>query len=320
MCIVINTSHEVAILASSPQPFRDILLSWSEVFGLFQIIANHLPGSLHLSVQVCLMLSLFYAIKFVQRTRRKASSLGLVFKYKCAKSFLFQTETHSAQNNWRLPWRLGSLRLFVCVTANSFTLTVIRGAGIELAGLADLPQAVIVEGQRVANRLSDLQAKREEESRSGKIALRRKALLRVTSSVLKVLSLLTITLYSSFGRNSTKLLTIQICQRKTCLHILQSFSMIWLSFWVKCWRTQNKWKSPGQCYDVSTLSWHRWTILDSKSATLAGNRMYTCYRYLLAKWVEDIIIGTKSTSLVITSQYIHSIYIYTYLVMHVHVS
>lgn len=63
-------------------------------------------------------------------------------------------------------------------------LTVIRVIGIELAGLADLPQDIIVEGQRVAYRLSDLHAKREVESKSGKIALRRKALLRVTFSLI----------------------------------------------------------------------------------------------------------------------------------------
>lgn len=58
------------------------------------------------------------------------------------------------------------------------------GVGIELAGMADLPQAVIVEGERIANRLSELHAKRDKESRSSKVTFRRKALLRVISCLL----------------------------------------------------------------------------------------------------------------------------------------
>lgn len=51
--------------------------------------------------------------------------------------------------------------------------------GLELARLADLPADVLVEGKRVAINLAQLHARHEEDSESSKIAMRRKALLRV---------------------------------------------------------------------------------------------------------------------------------------------
>ena len=54
--------------------------------------------------------------------------------------------------------------------------------GIDLARLADLPLDVLVESRRVAERLADLQTSHEESSESRKIAIRRKALLRVIPS------------------------------------------------------------------------------------------------------------------------------------------
>jgi hypothetical protein len=51
--------------------------------------------------------------------------------------------------------------------------------GIDLARLADLPSDVLVEGRRVAERLAALQSSHEEASESSKVAMRRKALLRV---------------------------------------------------------------------------------------------------------------------------------------------
>lgn len=54
-------------------------------------------------------------------------------------------------------------------------------AGIDLARLADLPPDVLVEGRRVAEYLEALQTSHEESSESSKIAIRRRALLRVLS-------------------------------------------------------------------------------------------------------------------------------------------
>jgi hypothetical protein len=63
------------------------------------------------------------------------------------------------------------------------TLSIITGmTGIDLARLADLPLDVLVESRRVAERLADLQTSHEESSESRKIAIRRKALLRVIPS------------------------------------------------------------------------------------------------------------------------------------------
>lgn len=54
--------------------------------------------------------------------------------------------------------------------------------GIELARLADLPADVLSEGKRVASNLAELDARNQGDSESTKIALRRKALLRVIIS------------------------------------------------------------------------------------------------------------------------------------------
>lgn len=51
---------------------------------------------------------------------------------------------------------------------------------MELARLADLPEDVIAEAQRVADKLSELEEREHRESHTNKIAVRRKALLRVT--------------------------------------------------------------------------------------------------------------------------------------------
>ena len=60
-------------------------------------------------------------------------------------------------------------------------LTVFKITGLGLARLADLPADILTEANRVAEKLAALHAKEEEQSESSKIALRRKALLRVTS-------------------------------------------------------------------------------------------------------------------------------------------
>ena len=52
-------------------------------------------------------------------------------------------------------------------------------SGLELARLADLPPDVLIEGRRVAASLADLEKRDEERSQTSKIAIRRKALLRV---------------------------------------------------------------------------------------------------------------------------------------------
>ena len=51
--------------------------------------------------------------------------------------------------------------------------------GLDLARLADLPEDVLIEAKAVAEKLTELEAKKREESKTSKIAVRRKALLRV---------------------------------------------------------------------------------------------------------------------------------------------
>lgn len=60
------------------------------------------------------------------------------------------------------------------------SVSLISSEGLELAQLADLPSDVLVEASRVANRLTELEANRKEDSESSRIALRRKAMLRVS--------------------------------------------------------------------------------------------------------------------------------------------
>ncbi|KZT24709.1 hypothetical protein NEOLEDRAFT_1156682 [Neolentinus lepideus HHB14362 ss-1] len=59
--------------------------------------------------------------------------------------------------------------------------------GLEMARLADLPQDVMAEGRRVAEHLSALEARREEQSQTSKIAVRRKALLRLRTQLTQAL-------------------------------------------------------------------------------------------------------------------------------------
>ncbi|KAJ7452111.1 DNA mismatch repair protein MutS [Mycena galericulata] len=59
--------------------------------------------------------------------------------------------------------------------------------GLELARLADLPKDVLIEGKRVAQNLAALHARHKEESESSKIAMRRKALLRLRTQLTQAL-------------------------------------------------------------------------------------------------------------------------------------
>jgi hypothetical protein len=70
--------------------------------------------------------------------------------------------------------------IMVCRVVLRDRATAFELPGLELARLADLPKDALAEAKRVAGKLAAMQAKDEEESESSKIALRRKALLRVT--------------------------------------------------------------------------------------------------------------------------------------------
>ena len=59
-----------------------------------------------------------------------------------------------------------------------------RFGGLDLARLADLPDSVISEARRVAEYLSDREERDQRQSKTSKLALRRKALLRVTTSMI----------------------------------------------------------------------------------------------------------------------------------------
>jgi hypothetical protein len=70
-----------------------------------------------------------------------------------------------------------------CLLTFPFTYPhLLEKQGLELARLADLPEDVMIEAKRVAEYLSDRAFRQKTESQSNKIAIRRKALLRVKFS------------------------------------------------------------------------------------------------------------------------------------------
>ncbi|KAJ7271034.1 muts domain V-domain-containing protein [Mycena rebaudengoi] len=89
----------------------------------------------------------------VQRTSKSGAHFGMTFQYK------------------------------IVDVAHLITLRL----GLELARLADLPADVLVEGKRVAINLAQLHARHEEDSESSKIAMRRKALLRLRTQLTQAL-------------------------------------------------------------------------------------------------------------------------------------
>lgn len=62
-----------------------------------------------------------------------------------------------------------------------YTLAVLILVGLDLARLADLPAPVVTEARRVAELLTEQEERDMEQSRTSKLAVRRKALLRVIS-------------------------------------------------------------------------------------------------------------------------------------------
>ena len=73
---------------------------------------------------------------------------------------------------------VSQLSRFECMRSRDRLLHKLQG--LELARLADLPEDVLIEAQRVADNLTQLKEREERESQTNKIAVRRKALLRVT--------------------------------------------------------------------------------------------------------------------------------------------
>ncbi|KAJ7607391.1 muts domain V-domain-containing protein [Roridomyces roridus] len=101
----------------------------------------------------------------VQRTTRSDSNFGLTFQYKIVDGAPDDSTHYGKQT-----------LLFVCRFVD------LRG-GLELARLADLPKDVLGEGKRVAEKLAALHARNKEDSESNKIAIRRKALLRLRTQL-----------------------------------------------------------------------------------------------------------------------------------------
>ena len=66
----------------------------------------------------------------------------------------------------------------VCPVSHHFLVTD-SSTGLDLARLADLPDDVLAEARRVSEKLTELEERKKEESKTNKVAIRRKALLRV---------------------------------------------------------------------------------------------------------------------------------------------
>ncbi|KII94447.1 hypothetical protein PLICRDRAFT_428887 [Plicaturopsis crispa FD-325 SS-3] len=89
----------------------------------------------------------------VQKTRQSSSSFGIIYQYKIVDGVPEDMEHY----------------------------------GLELARLADLPANVLIEGNRVGHILSEQAARRQEESQTSKVAIRRQALLRLRTQVTQAL-------------------------------------------------------------------------------------------------------------------------------------
>ncbi|KAF9074002.1 muts domain V-domain-containing protein [Rhodocollybia butyracea] len=85
----------------------------------------------------------------VQRTRQSESNFGMIFQYKIIDGAPEDDDDY----------------------------------GLQLARLADLPSDVLTEANRVSNRLAELQTRHQEQSDSTKIAMRRRALLRLRTNL-----------------------------------------------------------------------------------------------------------------------------------------
>lgn len=116
----------------------------------------------------------------VQKARHSSTNFGLSFqyRYRClcvSATFEFGLRCR-AESSMVLP-RLWSTMVFIPSPDRAETLTFCTG--LDLARLADLPDDVITEARRVSDKLTELEARKNEDSKSNKIAIRRKALLRV---------------------------------------------------------------------------------------------------------------------------------------------
>ncbi|GBE78596.1 MutS protein homolog 4 [Sparassis crispa] len=89
----------------------------------------------------------------VQKTRQSSSNFGMAFQYKIVDG------APESQEHY----------------------------GLELARLADLPTDVLGEAQRVAETLTELEARERQESETSKVAVRRKALLRLRTQLAQAL-------------------------------------------------------------------------------------------------------------------------------------
>ncbi|KAI0089898.1 muts domain V-domain-containing protein [Irpex rosettiformis] len=59
--------------------------------------------------------------------------------------------------------------------------------GLDLARLADLPEDVLIEARRVSEKLTEIEERKKEESKFNKVAVRRKAMLRLKHQLTQVL-------------------------------------------------------------------------------------------------------------------------------------
>ncbi|KZV60597.1 hypothetical protein PENSPDRAFT_759914 [Peniophora sp. CONT] len=104
----------------------------------------------------------------VQSTRPTASNIGITFRYK----FVLYS-IHSSQPD--------ILDRIVDGVPDD-----IGHYGLELARLADLPPDVLAEGKRVSYRLTELDEMQNQESEASKVAIRRRALLKLRDQLNQV--------------------------------------------------------------------------------------------------------------------------------------
>ncbi|KAL1952427.1 hypothetical protein VTO73DRAFT_1576 [Trametes versicolor] len=103
----------------------------------------------------------------VQKSRPTASKFGITFHYKIIDGAP-EVFDHYGRVSSRSP---------------SYALAYLFLAGLDLARLADLPAPVVTEARRVAELLTEQEERDMEQSRTSKLAVRRKALLRLRTQL-----------------------------------------------------------------------------------------------------------------------------------------
>ncbi|CDO71736.1 hypothetical protein BN946_scf184920.g20 [Trametes cinnabarina] len=122
----------------------------------------------------------------VQKSRATASKFGLTFHYKFVSLLHNLPVSHmSTESSTVLQKVLTTTVETICSPSGHLANAIPHSgySGLDLARLADLPASVISEARRVADFLTEQEEQDQRQSRTSKLAIRRKALLRLRTQL-----------------------------------------------------------------------------------------------------------------------------------------